>query len=269
MNILEFYKKNIKKDEYYYKFYDEIVTIPESQLKEHKQFLSYTNIIDDEIEDNRDEYEFFDDDDIIEKFKYLCQPNTEISNENTILFHLITYYLYKNGYILEEFPRLLIRPPEEPYQFINGEIRNKAIENGKMRPNGQVPYAERRIIISNFTFKKEKATMVDESLDEIFKSISTRNAKFANMEIDEKLKEIANAIEYMLKEKDKYLTLDYSSITTGIITKENVIDYRKKLHCFRHASAEAIIERNKMSDNQKEFLVDYGIIICRLIFYNK
>jgi len=270
MNILEFYKKNVIKNEYYYKFYNEIVTIPERREKQLKEFLGYTeDYKDEEIDDMNDEYEFFDDEDIIEKFKYLCQPDTTYSEENTILFYLITYYLYKSGYVLKEFPRLLIRPPEDPYQFTNNEIRNKAIENGRMRENGQVPYAERRVIISNFTFEKLKSTMVDENLDEIFKNISTRNAKFENMETEEKLKEIINAIEYMLKENKKYLSLDYVTISKGFVNEQNIIDYKSKLQCFRHSSAKAIEERKQISEAQKQFLIDYGIMICRMIYYNK
>ena len=270
MNILDFYKQNITKNEYYYKFYNEIVTIPEKREKELKEFLSYTKDYgDEEVDDLNSEYEFFDDEDIIEKFKYLCQPDITSSNENTILFHLITYYLYKNGYILKEFPRLLIRPPEDPYQFTNNEIRNKVIENGKMRPNGEVPYAQRRIIISNFTFEKVKLTMVDENLDEIFKNISTRNAKFENMETDEKLKKIINAIEYMLKENKKYISLDYETISKGFVSEQNIIDYKSKLQCFRHSSTNAIEERKQISESQKQFLIDYGIMICRMIYYNK
>lgn len=270
MNIFEFYKKNVSKSEYYYKFYNEIVTIPEREEKNLKKFLSYSeDYEDDEINNIGGEYVFLDDEDIIEKFKYLCQPDTTSSNENTILFHLITYYLYKQGYILKEFPRLLLRPPVEPYQFTNNEIRNKVIENGKMRPNGEVPYAERRIIISNFTFEKIKPTMVDENLDEIFKNISTRNVKFENMETDEKLKEIINAIEYMLKENEKYILLDYETISKGFVSKQNIMEYKSKLQCFRHASINSIEERKYMSEAQKQFLIDYGIMICRMIYYNK
>lgn len=270
MNILEFYKENVSKGEYYYKFYNEIVIVPERREKELRKILSYTEDYEDEEMDDLDnEYEFFDDEDIIEKFKYLCQPDTTSSDENTILFHLITYYLYKNGYVLKEFPKLLVRPPEDPFQFTNNEIRNKVIQNGKMRPNGEVPYAERRIIVSNFTFEKMRTTMVDENLDEIFKNISTRNAKFENMEMDEKLKEIINAIEYMLKDNKKYISLDYETISKGFVKEESILEYKSILQCFRHSSTKSIEERKQISESQKQFLIDYGIMICRMIYYNK
>lgn len=266
MNILDFYKQNITENEYYYKFYDEIITTPE---KEKKELMSFWGTNDDSSFDNSNDYIFFDEEDVIEKFKFLCQPDTETSKENTMMFHLVCYYLYKMRYVLEEFPRVLERPPENPYDFTNKEIRNRVISQGKMRANGQVPYSERRIIVSNFTFSKKRASMVDDNLESIFERISTRSAKFENMAVDEKLKEIANAMEYMLKENKKYISIDYEVITTGIIDEQKVIDFRKKIQCFRHSSEESIKERNSFSNSQKEFLIDYGVTICRLIYYNK
>ncbi len=266
MNILEFYKKNITKNEYYYKFYDEIISTPE---KEKEEFMICLGIEDDGYFDNINDYVFFDEEDVIEKFKFLCQPDTETSKKNTRMFHLICYYLYKTGYVLDEFPRVLERPPENPYDFTNKEIRNRIISQGKMRANGDVPYSERRIIISNFTFSKKRASMVDENLESIFERISTRGAKFENMAVDEKLKEIANVIEYMLKANNKYISLDYGLITAGIIDEQKIIDFRKKIQCFRHSSESSIKERNSFSNSQKNFLIDYGVTICRLIYYNK
>ena len=73
MNILEFYKENVSKGEYYYKFYNEIVIVPERREKELRKILSYTEDYEDEEMDDLDnEYEFFFYFFIIEKFKYLC-----------------------------------------------------------------------------------------------------------------------------------------------------------------------------------------------------
>ena len=64
--------------------------------------------------------------------------------------------------------------------------------------------------------------VIYEEVDELIQKISTRNARFNNMALDEKLKEIGNLIEYLLK--DKY------------------------------------------TEQQKLFMVEFGIIICNLIY---
>ena len=83
----------------------------------------------------------------------------------------------------------------------------------------------------------------------MFMEISTRNARFENMTIDEKIKEIANLIENLLYVDDE------------IIKK-----YRKQIQCFRHSSNNALEERKQFSDEEKEFIIDYGITIIKLIY---
>ena len=38
------------------------------------------------------------------------------------------------------------------------------------------------------------------------------------------------------------------------------------MHCFRHATDEAIAERNSYSEEQKNFFVDYGLTIVKVIY---
>lgn len=68
------------------------------------------------------------------------------------------------------------------------------------------------------------------------------------MSTDEKLSEIANLIENMLKKNGHFIKLDYSSICFDYILNENVTSYRKKMQCFRHASSETIAERSSYSE---------------------
>jgi len=107
---------------------------------------------------------------------------------------------------------------------------------------------------------------VIEELDELIQKISTRNAKFSQMALDEKLKEIGNLIEYLLKKDGKFITLDYDNISLGLIKEINIKDLRKKIQCFRHSSQESLKERKDYTDNQKQFMVDLGIAICNLIY---
>lgn len=71
--------------------------------------------------------------------------------------------------------------------------------------------------------------------------------------MDEKLKEIANLIENLLKKNGKFVTLDYSQIYFNYIFNNTVKNYRKKIQCFKHASNEAIPERKSYSEEQKNF----------------
>jgi len=262
MNVLKFYKDNISNDEYYYKFYDEIITIPERE----KQKLLEAGF---EAMDEYKNFDFFDDEDVINKFKYLCQPDVSMNETNKIMFHLVSYYLYKNGYVIKEFPYILCRPPMDPLQFTYHDIRTKIINDGGMRSNGQVPFSKRRLLISKLTFSQGKKIIISEDLDKKFMDISTRNASFESMTTDEKLKEIINMIEHLLKVNGKYISLDYATITDGCISDEDIILYKDKIQCFRHASEESLIERQHFSNAQKEFLIDYGVLICNLIYNNK
>lgn len=107
---------------------------------------------------------------------------------------------------------------------------------------------------------------VSESLDEVIKSISTRQAYFMEMSLDEKLKEIGNLIEFLLKQNGKYIALNYDSITLGLIQEDDIKKLRKKVQCFRHSTQESLNERNNYSNPQKQFIIEFGITICNLIY---
>ena len=260
INLFKFYEQNVKNDEYYYRFFDELVSKPHSIFKQMNSFLDFGE------EEDYSDFEIFDEEEAIEKFKGLCEPNLDISSDkNKRMFYYLCFYLYKNGYVIKEFPRLLSRPPEDPYEFTYNDIRNKILSLNMDR-NGTVPYIIRRKLVANLTFEKKSSIVVEDDIDTIFKRISTRSATFESMAIDEKLKEIANCIEFMLREDDKYKEINYSEIAFEYINNEIVKGYRKKIQCFRHASGEAIKEREELTEAQKEFLIDYGITIIKVIY---
>ena len=106
----------------------------------------------------------------------------------------------------------------------------------------------------------------DISIDQKFIEISNRQASFNNMSTEEKLAEIANLIENLLKKNGKFVKPDYSKVCFSYITDDMVANYRKKMHCFRHATDEAIKERNSYTEEQKNFFVDYGLTIVKVIY---
>ena len=255
MDLKDFYFHNIQEDEYHHRFYDSI----ENVNKIYNIFDGYK-----EVENH--EFEVYDAEEAITKFRELWQPEADVSsNENTCRFYLISYYLYKVGYEIQEFPRLLARPPMDPSSFTYGEIRNKIIAQGD-DDNGTVRYAVRRKFVASLIFKQKSTHVdIDDSINQKFVEISNRQATFSNMSIDEKLAEIANLIESLLKKNGKFLTLDYSEICFGYMSNDLVTSYRKKMHCFRHATDDAIAERKTYTEEQKSFFVDYGLTIVKVI----
>lgn len=70
----------------------------------------------------------YDAEEAITKFKELCQPDVGCyDSEKVCWFYLVTYYLYKIGYEIKEFSRVLARPPVQPNDFVYVEIRNRII----------------------------------------------------------------------------------------------------------------------------------------------
>ena len=255
MDLKEFYFKNIQKAEYHYRFYDSIKNVN----RRCNIFSGYEEVDDYELE-------VYDAEEAITKFRELCQPDVDfISSENKCWFYLITYYLYKMGYEIKEFPRVLARPPVDPSDFTYKEIRDKIIADGD-DDNGKVQYKFRRKLVASFTFELKFSHIdIDNLINQKFVEISNRQASLNNMSTDEKLAEIANLIENLLKKNGKFITPDYTKICFDYISNDIVTSYRKKMHCFRHATDEAIAERNSYSEVQKDFFVDYGLTIVKVI----
>lgn len=256
MDIKDFYLKNVDESEYHYRFYDSIKNV--NQI--YNVFDGYQEVYD-------YQFEVYDAEEAIDKFRELCQPEIKYyDNEKKCWFYLITYYLSKIGYEIKEFPKVLARPPIEPEDFSYGEIRNYIISKGE-DDNGTVRYASRRILVASLQFElKANHIEINDYINQKFVEISNRHASFNNMSIDEKLAEIANLIENLLKRNGSFVNLDYSKVCIGFITDEMIKEYRNKMHCFRHASENAIEERKNYSNEQKEFLVDYGLTIVKAIY---
>lgn len=255
MDLKKFYFDNISEKEYYHRFFETIKNVNNT----YNVFSGYEETYD-------YKFEIFDIEEAIQKFRELCQPeNNFVNNEQKCWFYLITYYLYKTGYEIKEFPRVLERPPVEPTDFTYTEIRKRLIAQGN-HENGTVRYASRRKFVEQLTFElKTDHIEIDDMIDQKFVEISNRQASFDNMSTDEKLAEIANLIENLLKKNGKFITLDYTKICFDYITDEIVASYRKKMHCFRHATNEAVAERKNYTEEQKKFFIDYGLIIIKVI----
>lgn len=240
MDLKEYYLQNIKASDYHYKFHNH-------------------------IEGSNGDFDIFDAEEAIDKFRKLCQPDFYFDEESITLFYLVTFFLHSLGYVIKEFPRVLARPPREPQNFTYDEIRTRLKKENK-DDNGTVRYDTRRVFVASLTFEQKSCNIaVDDSLNQKFIEISTRQASFENMQVDEKIAAIVNIIEYLLKKNGNFIIPEYSSVCCDFINDENVKKYRRKLQCFRHCTNETILERKSYSAEQKEFLIDYGITIVKAL----
>lgn len=257
INLRQYYLDNVTESDYYYRFFSLI----EGVNKTYNVFYG---------EKETQEFEFLVHDEIeaIEKFKLLCQPGNEPeSKENKCWFYSVAYYLNACGYVIEQFPDILCRPPKEPSDFTYGRIRDKALLLG-LDDNGTIRWAVRRQLVAEMNFvRKSSSITVGETLDQIIQRISAGNKRFEEMEVDEQLREIANLIENLLKKNGRFIQLDYPRVTLGYIDDNTVKILRKQLQCFRHSSSESLDERVRFSEEQKRFLVDFGVTVCKAIYF--
>ena len=265
INVMTFYKKNVKKNEYYYKFYHEIVTDFERTRAEYAIF--------EDASDLDIQYEFYNIDDIIDHYKKILQPDSDYYALNRI-YILLSFYLYKNGYTIDEFPRILERPEAKLEDFAYKEIRRRLVEMDKLNNQGQISYATRREFISKLHFSKNiiNPIIINDDIKSLFKKISNSEKDFLSSTKDEKIREISNLIENMLKSDDgSFKSYNYNDISFDYIDNEIIHSYRKLTQCFRHAHEKALEQRKEFNDNQKDFLIEYGLVIINLIhkFINK
>lgn len=144
-------------------------------------------------------------------------------------------------------------------------------ENYKLKLNKLTEY-DRKIIkeIKDICLKHvddDYRIKMPDDLNKKIELISTRNATFEQMPADEKIKELGNLIEFMLKGKNGFASIDYS-FSSNLIDEDSVIKFRKKIQCFRHSSKESINERNSFTMEQKSFLIEYGILL-NIYIYNQ
>lgn len=84
MDLKEFYFQNIQESEYHHRFYKSIKDV-------NKVYNFFSGC--EEVEDF--DFEIYDAEEAITKFRELCQPDVGFTNENKCWFYLITYYLLK------------------------------------------------------------------------------------------------------------------------------------------------------------------------------
>lgn len=248
---------------YFFTYYDEDKHEYYKKYKEDISYYSHSEVfyIDDELLGDEvvdDYFQIVDFKDAINEFKCLIQPTNGYEEKyKNVKFILLCFYLYNNNYVIAEFP----------------DILEQAIDRGTLAYNkirtaiggSPVTWADRRMFIEQMHFKRDINIIQNIKLDELIGEISTSSLPFESMSTDEKLATLNNTIEHLLKENGKYIKLD-ESLFLGLINDESLRQYRNMTQIFRHATKEAIAERNKINDIQKEFLVNFGRTVCITIF---
>lgn len=246
LDLRSFYLNNIKSSSSYFKYFKEIST------------GNFEVVIYDDVNE------------AIQKFKELIQPGNESvydDNSNFGKFILICYYINHHGYYIVQFPNYLSHPTNLS-DFAYNKIRSHLITKGRSE-NGTVRWSERRIFIDELDFKSKGKinTNFHESIEERFKDISTRGASFDNMSNHEKLKEIANYLENVLKVDGKYRSIEKEEML-DLISDDFIMRYRKKLHCYRHSTDSSLEERERLVDKEN-FLIYLGISIIHGLYNNR
>ena len=107
---------------------------------------------------------------------------------------------------------------------------------------------------------------ISQDINNLFITISNRGASFHDMSTDEKIAEILNLIENLMKGNNGYIKLDFSEICYDFISNDSVKKYRDKLQCFRHASKKSMTERATFTLEQKKFLIKFGLTIVDVVY---
>lgn len=119
----------------------------------------------------------------------------------------------------------------------------------------------------NVTASSEPIEMGNRLLESI-NQISTRDASFTSRGADEKLELLNNTIENILKQDGKFVSID-NAYFMGLLTDEQIKSFRQQTQCFRHASDQALLERVKLDEKQKRFLVNFGVLIVVTLSENR
>lgn len=105
----------------------------------------------------------------------------------------------------------------------------------------------------------------DESIKTI-ETISTNSAPWQNKSQDQKLLDLCNIFEYLLRSpNNKYNSINDEEAFSGLINDSLIKKYKDILQIFRHNKQSDIDQRKNMSKKRKDFLIDFGKIILNVI----
>lgn len=238
------------------KFLDENIS-EESPYQIQKKFLDEHDLPAQEMFVVNDEL-------AIREFRSLVQPPDEKDLDQRIKFMLICFYLNELGYIIEQFPDQL-RLPESLEEFSYETMRSYL--QSQSENFGSVTWAERRAFSQELNFVKSKNYAISGDLDEIFERISVSQKGFNSMGNREKLANMCNMIEHLLKKPNgRFITLTDEQVERyfhGFIDNQDITNFRSLTQCYRHVKdgEGGDLQMREELEEKEEFLIFYGLSI--------
>lgn len=254
INLIEYYKENFPKNQnssYDYNYFKDIEKHPKNLSMLEKELT------------------YYDDKQIINEWRNLLYPSNDRFVVDIIYkkskYYYLSYYLMNEKYEIIEFPTEL-ENTQGLSNFTDNTLYHATAEKYGRDDRGAVKWAHRRMFIDSLTIKKTTTTItVTNKIDFLIQEISTRGAKFNAMSSDEKLQNIRDAYEHLVSLHGGYDKIKYDELFMGYITESNLREYSRKLHCFRHGKSEALIERASFTEEQKQYMIDFGVVIINRI----
>lgn len=212
------------------------------------------------------EYKLYDEVELVDKFRSICQPPDDNTLEDKSWFILISFYFFNHNMYIRQFPTLFERP-KSLFDFAYHDVRQYAFENGYTNGDmSEVKWAIRRQIIRELVFEKSvQGVIPTEEVVDLINIIESNATSWQEISIDAKLAALNNVIEHCLKRDSGFVEIpDIDNICDFVKCRE----FRSKTHCMRHGSQDALRDRTIMSNSEKQFLVDYGVSLVHLIRRN-
>lgn len=223
-------------------------------------------------------YNYEDDDTIINSFKEILKP--KYSGEKSDKFSDYTVHdfeeyktimpwLKENDYYIEEYPNAIQN--QVGLKTLGYDMIRSTIQQEIGNSTDSVRWDDRRRLIDSLTIKKRNdfpAFNLQTKVKEIIREVSIGKDELHTLELDQQLALLNNTIEYLLKEKSGYKSIQ-KEVFYGFMGEEEVKKFRNDTHIFRHGSSESILERKRWSENNKVFYVRLGIIIITNIYNGK
>lgn len=211
-------------------------------------------------------YTVYDEIEIEEKFRLICQPSSGYSYKDESWFLLICFYYFKNKVYIRQFPELFKRP-RGLTQFAYDDIRQYAFNNGYTNGDmSKVAWSIRRQIIKELIFERSiQGIQPSEQIINLIHIIESNSSAWQEISLDAKLAALNNVIEYCLKRGGEFVEIPN---IVNIFDFVKCREFRNKTHCMRHGSEAALFERKILSNSEKQFLIDYGISLVHLIRRN-
>ncbi|WP_445266424.1 hypothetical protein [Staphylococcus aureus] len=225
---------------------------------------------------NIDGYQYSDLADLIESFKKTLEPKFEKSNrfkytDFTISdekeYKVILKWLLSNGYYIKQFPNV-VKKQTPLERFAYDEIKAKIRAIKSYNSGYSIPWADRRALINELDIIKESGDTffeVEKDLNNTINEIANGRGGLEHQTVDDQLGTLNNCIEYLLKEEGKFKDVP-ESVFYDFLNNKDIMKYRKDTHIFRHASTEALEEKNKWSNDKKQFYIRLGVIMITAIY---